>query len=258
MLDYIAHDEGSVFSSFSKKFDVSQKNIVEIGGCVPDESILAHNVSSWTSVDPSNPLRETSQKNVQLLNAKAESIPLDGESIDYIFSSNAFQHVDNFYEVLIECRRILKRGGILFANFGPIWSAPDGSHVENLVYKGKNYNFWEHCLLPFWSHLVYEQSELSRLLSSIHGPDFADAIANYVFHSTWINRHFYDDYTFSIDQSGLKALEVNQSKIIDYYHTPLNFGLDTKPIHLENLKSKFGRPVTDISTRDLQIILQKT
>ncbi len=58
-----------------------------------------------------------------LLNANLES-----DSFDVVTSIASFEHFDDPEGVLNSCHRVLKRSGVFFANFDPIFPSPFGAH----------------------------------------------------------------------------------------------------------------------------------
>ncbi len=50
-------------------------------------------------------------KNIRIIEGSAESIPLDNDSIDLITSNNGINNVNDIDKVLLECSRIIKKGG---------------------------------------------------------------------------------------------------------------------------------------------------
>src|SRR5206468_933702 len=100
-------------------------------------------------------------------------------------------------------------GGTIYAHFGPVWSAPDGSHIESLVVEGLRYDFWTHTLLPSWSHLVFREEELASLLAIVHPPSLAEALSSYVHHSRWINRLTWADHRRYLERCGLDIVLLN-------------------------------------------------
>jgi ubiquinone/menaquinone biosynthesis C-methylase UbiE len=59
-------------------------------------------------------IKET--KNLQLINAKGEEIPLETESVDVVISSNAIDHCELPEVTISEVKRILKKNGIFYIN----------------------------------------------------------------------------------------------------------------------------------------------
>jgi len=75
-----------------------------------------------------------------------ESLPeIASESIDIVASDAVFEHVRNLKTVAKESHRILCRGGILYATFGPLWFSWGGDHLGADQALKDGYN---HLLLP--------------------------------------------------------------------------------------------------------------
>jgi SAM-dependent methyltransferase len=50
------------------------------------------------------------------------------ESFDFVFSFNSFEHFPDPEVVLSEALRVLRPGGYLYLDFGPLWLSPKGAH----------------------------------------------------------------------------------------------------------------------------------
>lgn len=70
---------------------------------------------------------------ISFLAADAEELPLVANSIDYIFSYNAFEHFAHPDRVLLELTRIVRRGGWIFLKFGPLYCSPWGEHAYRTI-----------------------------------------------------------------------------------------------------------------------------
>src|SRR5262245_17000532 len=257
----LAEDESKVFNNFRQIFELCGRSVLEIGGRMSLHLLTEAGVGQWWSLDPRNQQIHP-QGPLHTMQGKCEAIPLPDSSVDLIFSCNAFQHVGNLDAGLAEMARVLKSGSYLYANFSPVWSAPDRSHIENLVVDGQRYNFWEQTLLPSWSHLVFNEEELSTLLSAIHPPKLATGIARYVFNSDWINRLFYNDYEYLVRRYPWDVIFFGGNKRFDYDYEPplidhpLAARLKPEVIGAEVLK-KHGLSKTDLQSRDVEIVLRR-
>jgi SAM-dependent methyltransferase len=55
---------------------------------------------------------------------------LDSDSIDIVASDAVFEHLQNLNDCLIEIKRVLKKGGVLYSTFGPLWYCYGGDHIS--------------------------------------------------------------------------------------------------------------------------------
>lgn len=62
----------------------------------------------------------------------AGQMPFGEDSFDTIIMNDAMEHVDHPYEVLLECKRVLKPGGRLYINFPPYYH-PYGAHLSDAI-----------------------------------------------------------------------------------------------------------------------------
>ncbi|MBS1807397.1 MAG: class I SAM-dependent methyltransferase [Acidobacteria bacterium] len=257
----LAEDESKVFNNFRQIFDLRDRSILEVGGRMPFHLLLESRVRQWWALDPRNQ-QIYPQGPLYTIRGRCEAIPLPDNSVDLVFSCNAFQHVANLDAGLEEIARVLKSGGYLYTNFGPVWSAPDGSHIENLVVDGYCYNFWKQTLLPSWSHLVFNEEELFALLSALHPPNLAASIVEYVFNSDWINRLFYCDFESLVRRHPWDVIFFGGNKRFGYDYVPplidhpLAARLQLNVIEAEVRKKKCCTKI-DIHSRDIEIVLRK-
>lgn len=81
---------------------------------------------------------------------------VDDCSCDAVFSTNVFEHVLNMEETLDQLWRILRPGGCIVSNFGPLFYSPYGCHF-----------YWAG-LYP-WSHLWLGRGWLQRKADRLRG-----------------------------------------------------------------------------------------
>jgi ubiquinone/menaquinone biosynthesis C-methylase UbiE len=53
----------------------------------------------------------------------------EDESFDFVFSYDAFEHVSSPDAVLKEAIRVVKKGGYIYFDFGPLYYSPFGEHA---------------------------------------------------------------------------------------------------------------------------------
>ena len=92
----------------------------------------------------------------EILNCGGESVPLDDESVDFIYSFEVLEHVQDPYKVLSEIYRLLKKGGKAYistcnydsfyeGHYKRFWNpliAPEGNK-RNFVKKGLSPHFFD-------------------------------------------------------------------------------------------------------------------
>ena len=59
-----------------------------------------------------------------------ESLPFPNDSIDLVYSINAFEHFDPAEAAIDEMLRILRPGGVLFMTFSPLYNSAFGLHAN--------------------------------------------------------------------------------------------------------------------------------
>jgi len=62
----------------------------------------------WTNIDNEKQLGVDVVHNLEVL-----PYPFQSNTVDFIYMSHVLEHLDNPYEVILECHRILKHGGLL-------------------------------------------------------------------------------------------------------------------------------------------------
>lgn len=70
---------------------------------------------------------------VDLQVMSATDLQFDENTYDLAFSYNAFEHIDDPEKALNEAMRVLKPGGYLYLNFGPLWSSSMGAHAHESI-----------------------------------------------------------------------------------------------------------------------------
>ncbi len=100
-------------------------------------------------------------ENVEFISGKAEAVPLEDESVDFIFFNQVVEHVESVAKSLDECQRILRPDGLLYLATG-----------NYLWIRERHYNMAMLPLMPKW---------LFRIWAKIRGknPDFINHI-NYI------------------------------------------------------------------------------
>lgn len=79
----------------------------------------------------------------------AQDLIYKDNTFDFIFSLNAFEHIPEPARALVEVHRVLKKGGVFYTSFDPIWTTDTGSHFFNYV------------PIP-WEHLISDDEEFIK------------------------------------------------------------------------------------------------
>jgi ubiquinone/menaquinone biosynthesis C-methylase UbiE len=66
---------------------------------------------------------------VSFVAADAASLPLPDESFDVVYSYNTFEHIPRPDAAVSEATRVLRPGGHLYLDFGPLYFSPFGLHA---------------------------------------------------------------------------------------------------------------------------------
>ena len=61
-------------------------------------------------------------------------------SVDIICSDAVFEHLRHFEVAVKEMTRVLASGGVLYANFGPLWHSWGGDHISGSKDFAQGYN----------------------------------------------------------------------------------------------------------------------
>lgn len=128
-----------------------------------------------------------------LLKEDARKLPFADDTFDFIVSISVFEHVQNLDVALAEMYRVLRPGGFLFTEFGPIWSSVWGHHLW--FYHGDSVRDWRNTPIPPYAHLLMPEAELRGWCQKKYGDEsLVNKICDFVYRSDEQNRLFYSDY----------------------------------------------------------------
>ncbi len=74
-----------------------------------------------------------SRDGVRLIQMDASNLQFEDESFDFVFSYDAFEHVGSPEDVLLEAIRVVRKGGYIYLDFGPIYYSPFGEHAYESI-----------------------------------------------------------------------------------------------------------------------------
>lgn len=149
-------------------------------------------------------------KNCELRNDDASALGFKNETFSHIFSVSVFEHLNNFDACVSEMYRVLKSGGYVYADFGPIWSSSIGHHVYAVV-DGEEVRHWnpQKNPVPNYAHLLLERIEMHDLLCDKVSEGLLDAILKWIYDQPFINRMFYEDYIRILEKSPFEIVHLS-------------------------------------------------
>ncbi len=257
--DELAQDEVDVFKAFLSRFDVSGSRLLEIGGqvCLSQN----HGAAQCWAIDPRNGSRADGDGSRMAINGRAEVLPPEIADVDFVFSCNAFEHVGALEETYRALRRAMRPGGIVYLHFGPIWSAPDGSHFEDIRIGGEPYTFWQKAIMPAWSHLLLGADDYLRLAVRLHGEEDGATLAGFVAHSPWVNRFTLRDHLDLPRKAGFEFEMVKACRRFGYVYEPPQPPAEFRSYFshdaMEDVARRLNLTVEDLSVRDLRMVLRQ-
>ena len=132
---------------------------------------------------------ETSTEQIRYVSADARHIPFADVSVDALLGIAVLEHLPEIDRVASEIYRVLKPGGMAYLTGGAFWASHWGHHVY-VVKKDVRYCFNEdNNPVPNWGHLLYERSELTKILLDRGVPtDHVEEIVHMIYESSGLNR----------------------------------------------------------------------
>ena len=184
------------------------KSVLEIG-CDPEGEFLKY-LSTQRKLVKAVGVNPCMENNIELteyslLKEDACKLPFADNSFDRIISISVFEHVQNLDVALAEMYRVLRPGGYLFTEFGPIWSSVWGHHLW--FYHGDAVRDWRNTPIPPYAHLLMSEAELRSWCQKKYGDEsLINKICDFVYRSDEQNRLFYSDYEDTISVSPFRVV----------------------------------------------------
>jgi SAM-dependent methyltransferase len=183
-----------------------------------------------------------------MIQGDARRLPFRDASIASILSITAFEHVHDMEVALREMHRVLEPGGLVYSDFGPIWSCSIGHHVFAIV-DGVEARHWKPGSnpVPHFAHLLMSPEELRAAVLRTNWvfPRLADAIVDWIYAGPGVNRVFYEDYVRLFKASPLAVRHLAPVR----EHVPAKI-----QARLQELCPGY----TDFSVRMVEVVLQKS
>jgi SAM-dependent methyltransferase len=142
---------------------------------------------------------------IRLTRTDGRTIPLPDNSVDGIFTVATVEHIIEIDRFYAEVYRVLKPGGVLFADFAPIWPSYNGHHTYAVTGE-KEARYWKpgRNPVPDFAHLLWTPEEMREFLH--RGPcdeALVDPIVDWVYSGDGINRVFLEEHLRALKCSGL-------------------------------------------------------
>lgn len=163
------------------------------------------------------------------------------EEFDVCFSLCSFEHIHRLNLALRNIYYSLRKEGVLFTEFGPIFSCKYGSHY----WYDASSNFNEQEPILDYKHLLMDNMELLVFLLENFSQEKANMIHHHFKYSERINRLFYEDY--------VKYMELSDFR--NYKLVPLTRIKVDEELRDRLMKKYPG--YSDFSTYNIQIYAQK-
>jgi ubiquinone/menaquinone biosynthesis C-methylase UbiE len=182
----------------------------------------------------------------ELRNDDATSIGFDDDTFTHIVSVSVLEHLNNFEKCLSEMYRVLKPGGYVYAEFGPIWSSGLGHHVYATV-NGEEARHWDPSRnpVPNYAHLLLTKEEMRISLQNKISKSLLEAVVSWIYDQSYINRMFYEDY--------IRAIEASAFQVVHKAEDREHLSRRTK----ELLKSRYP-DYTRFDVRNAELVLRKS
>ncbi len=128
------------FKKFKKKFDTSNKSVLEIGSGFGGFMLSSRLEGVYSKgIEPDKDMVKISNKVLNyfdingkhIKHSEGEKIPFSSNMFDYVVSFQVLEHVKNPEKVIEESLRVLKKGGILYFTF-PNYNSFYEGHIEKI------------------------------------------------------------------------------------------------------------------------------
>lgn len=214
--------QANALGEFLELAEIPRARVLEIGSDV-EMSVLKRLVAAGASeaVGVNNapdlwkehPGGRLERGGAKLIEADARSMPFESGSFDYVFSVATFEHILELPLALAEMHRVLAPGGLLYTNFGPIWSGGKGHHLRVEVDGVELRHFLpEKNPLPDFVHLLLSPDALREALTGRLDEKLIEPVVYWVTRDHGINRLFHHEYLDIFDESSFEVRRIRSEK----------------------------------------------
>lgn len=221
-----------------REFDFFNKDVLELGGWnIPSAITLGDlGARSWTCVDiidgdllggyqkkrfpylskikvldmsKSKEHFDEDKPGHYVFNGDATKLPYSfHQRFDAVISLAALEHVLDVPSFLFAVVNSLKKGGIFFTQFGPLWNCYNGHHawVSPDIHFNNNHHIGN------WGHLLLTPVELfDKLIKSGFSSKISAEAIFQIYTSPRINRYFAEDFLHFFSRAGFSAVTCHSS-----------------------------------------------
>lgn len=174
-----------------RKVGFRGQTVLEVSGAIPADAARATGARRWCAGYPEATPQDDGFYEVRAADCRA--LPYADASFDAVFSSCAFEHVNDMEKALAEIARVMRPGASLVTNFAPIWSCAVGHHLWETDGNGQRIMFLDP-IVPHFAHLLLSEAEMRAYLEIVLGSDAARRCARFIYHDTYINRVFEGEF----------------------------------------------------------------
>ena len=140
------------------------------------------------------------KEGVDLYEMNAEELKFDDNSFDLVFSNATLEHITHPANAIKEAVRVVKPGGYVHVNFGPLYLAPFGLHAYTLTG------------IPY-CHVLFSRQDLARLLKEREVEEEIDGV--------YVNKIRLESYRAIWNQERPSFSIVSYEEYLNYDHVNL-------------------------------------
>jgi len=196
--------QSTILGKFYKINDVTDQKILEVGGhkimSVPYD-LISHGAKEVVSISIDRAFsRMVVSDNITTKYMNAGSTDFLDNSFDSIISIATIEHILDLPSVLKELHRVVKPGGIVYMQGGPLWSGSCGAHY-NFWIGDVEYHFVRNRILHDWEHLYAGPEGIIKRLTTLYPIEAIDKLLDMTYNADFINRSLHTDIIQNINDS---------------------------------------------------------
>lgn len=142
---------------------------------------------------------EAARSGVDFLQMDAAALGFEDGSFDFVFSFNSFEHFHEPDRVLSEAVRVVRPGGYIYLNFGPLYLSATGAHQFQTI------------------HVPYNQCLFQKELLAEYADDAGIELVDF----SWMNEWSVDQYRQLWQEYGHRLKTILYHEILNADHVDL-------------------------------------